>query len=294
MVEPKKIKVGIIGTGNIGTDLLYKVQRSPFLVCGMFAGRNADSEGIARARQMGVLTSTDSCSALVNDPECCEIVFDATTAQSHYEHAPILERLGKFTLDLTPAKVGTMCIPVLNLGAALETRNVNLVTCGGQTTVPMACAIMQVHPETEYIEVVGSIASFSAGQGTRSNIEEYLQTTTEALKNFSGVPRAKAILILNPAEPPILMHNTIYASIPYPDLGRLKEAVDAMAKKVQEYVPGYRVIMGPTLDKGRVVVTVEVKGRGDFLPTYAGNLDVITCAAVKVAEEYAKKKLFSI
>lgn len=287
----KKVKVGIIGTGNIGSDLLYKVVRSEVLECGIFTGRNKDSEGIARAKAMAVPTSFDSLQAIINNPDCCDIVFDTTSAAYHAEHAVILKKIGKFTIDLTPSRIGMMCVPVINLAEALEATNVNLITCGGQTLIPIAKAIMDVHPETKYIEVVGSIASKSAGSGTRANIEEYVQTTTDALKTFSGVPAAKAILILNPAEPPILMHNTLYALIPEPNVAALTKKINEVVSAIQQYVPGYRLAMGPIVEKGKVTVTIEVVGRGDFLPAYAGNLDIITCAAIRVAEEYARKKV---
>jgi acetaldehyde dehydrogenase len=285
-----KLRVGIIGTGNIGSDLLFKVLRSPLLTCGLFTGRNKDSEGIARARALGIPTSFDSIKAIVDHPERIDIAIDTTTAASHVEHAAILKKLHTFVIDLTPSRLGYLCVPAINLDTALTKENVNLVTCGGQTLIPIAKAIMDVHPDTAYIEMVGSIASKSAGPGTRANIEEYILTTTSALKEFSGVPRAKAILILNPAEPPILMHNTLYAEIPNPNIEALQERIAAVARDIQSYVPGYRVAIGPMIERGRVVVMVEVVGRGDFLPAYAGNLDIITCAAVRVAEAYAQHR----
>lgn len=286
----EKVKVAIIGTGNIGSDLLSKVERSLYLRCGLFAGRNQDSEGIRRAKQLKVAVSYDSIKAIEKDPGCCDIVFDATNAESHKEHAVILKRLGKFVIDLTPSRIGELCVPLININQALRADNVNLITCGGQSVIPIAKAIMEVHPETKYIEVVGSIASRSAGPGTRSNIEEYIQTTTRAIEIFSGVPKAKAILILNPAEPPILMHNTIYAQIEHPDLKVLKRKINSVVKTIQTYVPGYRIAAGPLIERGNVMVIIEVVGQGDYLPAYAGNLDIITCAAIKVAEEYAIKK----
>ncbi len=286
-----KIKVGIIGTGNIGSDLLFKIQKSAVLTCGLFTGRNADSEGIKRAKELGVPTSADSIRAIERDPDSCDIVFDATSAKNHLEHAPILEQLGKFVIDLTPSRIGTMCIPVLNTGQALSSQNINLVTCGGQACVPLAKVIMETHPDTTYIEIVGSIASKSAGSGTRANIEEYMLTTKRALEEFAGVPKAKAILVFNPAEPPVLMHNTIYASIPNPNVELLKERIYKMADLIRGYVPGYKVTYGPIVDRGRVVITVQVIGSGDFLPPYAGNLDIITGAAIRVAEDYAESIL---
>jgi acetaldehyde dehydrogenase len=286
----KRTKVGIIGTGNIGTDLLLKLERSPYLECGMFAGRNPESKGISIAAKLGVPTSFESVRAIENDPLCCEIVFDATSAKVHQYNAPILKKLGKFVVDLTPSQIGEMCVPVINLDEALQYDNVNTITCGGQATIPLAYAIACVHPETKYIETVSSIASKSAGAGTRNNIDEFTQTTHQALSRFSGIKRTKSIIILNPAEPPIIMRNTIYALIDNPDMDAIAKAIKDMESKIQEYVPGYRVIVGPVLEGGRVVTSIEVKGLGDYLPAYSGNLDIITCAAIKIAEEYANRK----
>lgn len=287
----KKVKVGIIGTGNIGTDLLIKVLRSNILECGIFAGKNPDSTGIKLAKSLGVKISFNSIGAIQDNPNCCEIVFDATSAKVHLNNAPILKQLGKFTIDLTPSQIGKMCVPVINLAECLNCDNVNLITCGGQAVTPIVYAIMKVHPETEYIEVVASIASKSAGSGTRANIDEYTQATKDAIVNFTGVLRAKAIIVLNPAEPPILMHNTIYAKIQKPRIGQIATEVMAMVKKIQKYVPGYKIVLGPVVENNRVTTMVEVIGLGDFLPKYSGNLDIITCAAVNVAEEFAKKKI---
>ncbi|MFA6547752.1 MAG: acetaldehyde dehydrogenase (acetylating) [Candidatus Magasanikbacteria bacterium] len=286
-----KIKVAIIGTGNIGSDLLLKVQKSKYLTCGLFTGRSADSQGLKRAKEMGVPTSTNSIQAIIDNPESCEIVFDATSAKNHLEHAPILKKLGKFVIDLTPSRIGQMCVPAINPDIAFAVDNVNMVTCGGQACIPLAKVIMDTHPDTEYIEVAGSIASKSAGAGTRANIEEYMQTTKNALEEFSGVKKAKVILVFNPAEPPVNMHNTIYATIPNLNIDLLKEKIESKIEEIKKYIPGYKLTLGPVLDKGRVVMMVQVIGSGDFLPPYAGNLDIITCAAVHVAEEYAYYKL---
>ncbi|MEK7618165.1 MAG: acetaldehyde dehydrogenase (acetylating) [Patescibacteria group bacterium] len=291
MEKNRKIKVGIIGTGNIGTDLLFKVQRSKYLECAIFTGRRPDSTGIARAKAMGINTSIDSVKAIEDNPDICEVVFDSTSAKGHLENAPILKKLGKFVIDLTPSRVGQMCVPALDLRSALKQDNINLVSCGGQACVPIAKAIMEVHPETKYIEVVGSIASKSAGMGTRSNIDEYIQTTRDAIEFYSGVPEAKAILILNPAEPEVWMHNTVYAVIENPNLEKLKQKISQVERQIQEYVPGYRVVLGPVYENGRLIVMSQVEGAGDFLPKYSGNLDIITSAAVRVAEEYAKNKV---
>ncbi len=290
----KKIKVGIIGTGNIGSDLLIKVQRSKILECGIFSGQNPDSEGIKRAKQMGVPTSFLSIKAIENNPDCCEIVFDSTSAEAHELHAPILRKLKKFTIDMTPSGIGKMCIPSINLEECLEENEVNMVSCGGQATTPLILAIMKVHPETGYVEIVSSISSKSAGMGTRDNIDEYTQTTGEGIRYLTNVPQSKAIIILNPGEPPILMHNTIYARIENPKLDALADEIKSVVKKIQKYVPGYKLILGPVYENNRVTTMIEVVGRGDFLPVYAGNLDIINCAAIEVAEEYARKKLLKV
>ncbi len=286
----KKLKVGIIGTGNIGTDLLIKVQRSEVLECAVFSGRDSESKGIKKAKAMNIRTSVDSIRAIQDDPDCCDIVFDATSAKDHPYHASVLKKLGKYTIDLTPSQVGKMCVPVINLKECLDVDNVNLVTCGGQAALPIAYAIMKIHPEAQYIEIVASISSKSAGPGTRINIDEFTQTTRDAISSFTGVPKAKAIIILNPAEPPVLMHNTIYAKIENPKIAEINSEVMNIAREIQRYVPGYKVTLEPVSENQRVTTMVEVTGLGDFLPKYSGNLDIITCAAVKIAEEYARQR----
>jgi len=280
------MNIGILGSGNIGTDLLVKIQRSETLKCSIFSGIRDDSPGIAKAKKMGIKTSTKSIGAIEN----CDIVFDATSAKAHLTHAPILKKLGMFAIDMTPSRYGKMCIPILNLEECLKETNVNMVTCGGQATTPIVKAIMTVHPETKYIEVVASIASKSAGIGTSNNIDEYTQTTGDVLEELGTAPKAKAIIILNPAEPPITMHNTIYAKIEKPNITQLIKEVKQTVKEIQKYVPGYKLVIPPTYEKqeGRVTTMIQVTGLGDYLPKYAGNLDVINCAAVAVAEEYAR------
>jgi acetaldehyde dehydrogenase (acetylating) len=282
-----KAKVAIIGTGNIGADLLVKIQRSSLLECTLFAGRNIDSPGIRFAANLGIRVSDKSINAIIDDPDCCDIVFDATSASIHLVHAPILKKLSKFTIDLTPSLVGEMCIPVLNLEECLSKDNVNMVTCGGQATVPIASAISRVHPGIQYFEIVASISSKSAGPGTRANIDEFTQTTKDALIRFTGVENAKAMIILNPAEPPILMHNTIYALATDPDMPAICASVKDMENRIREYVPGYRVTLAPVYENGRITTMITVLGNGDYLPKYSGNLDIITCAAVQTAEKYA-------
>jgi len=285
----KKVNVAIIGTGNIGCDLLIKINRSKTLKCNRFIGQNKESEGIKMAKGLGIETSFDSINEIIKNPDCCDIVFDATSADAHRIHAPILKKLNKFVIDMTPSKIGEMCVPVINLEKCLKKKNVNMITCGGQATTPIVSAIMKIHPETKYIEIVSSISSKSAGIGTRNNIDEYTQTTAEALKTLTGVPKSKAIIILNPAEPPILMHNTIYAQIDNPKINQLKIEIKSIVNQIQKYVPGYKLTLEPLFENNRLITMIEVVGRGDFLPTYAGNLDIINCAAINVAESYARK-----
>ena len=285
-----KVKVGIIGTGNIGSDLLVKVMRSDVLECGIFAGHSPESQGIARARKMGVPVTYNSIQYIEEHPDCCQIVFDATSAKVHEKNAPILFGLGKYTIDLTPAHIGPFCVPQVNLDMAMEQTNVNCVTCGGQATVPLAKAINDV-AKVKYLEIVATIASKSAGIGTRNNIDEFTQATKEALIEIARIEKAKAIIILNPAEPPITMHNTVYAMIDNPNMDEICKAVGRVEKELQKYVPGYKVVLGPIYENGRVTTSIEVTGSGDYLPAYAGNLDIITCAAVEIAENYARRKL---
>lgn len=287
--SPKqKLKVAILGSGNIGTDLLVKVLRSSHLECAVFIGRNMSSAGMAKAQSLGVPVSAESIGYLENHPECCDLVFDATSAKDHEVHAPILEKLGKIAIDLTPARVGPMCVPAVNMKEALQFRNVNMVTCGGQASIPIAHVMGQTQADIDYIEVISSIASRSAGPATRANLDEYIHTTESGVKAFSGARRTKAILNLNPAQPCINMQTTIFCKVANPDIEKLTVAVKGMVQTIQAYVPGYELLVGPTVENGRIVVMVRVKGLGDYLPAYAGNLDIINCAAVATAEEYAK------
>lgn len=284
----EKLKVAIIGTGNIGADLLMKLQRSEFLECSRFIGKNANSANLQMARNMGIHVSDKSIRELLDHPDCCDIVFDATSANAHVIHAPILERLGVFTIDLTPSQIGKPCVPEINYEECLNEKNINLITCGGQTTIPIANAISKICPKIQYIETVSTIASKSAGMGTRDNIDEFIETTSGALRNFTGVERTKSILILNSAQPPINMRNTIYIQVDDPPMDEIKRVVKRIEKRMQEFVPGYQVIVPPTFIDGIVAVTIQVKGKGDYLPEYSGNLDIITCAGVEMAERYAR------
>lgn len=279
-----KVKVGIIGPGNIGTDLMYKVMRSQNLQMHAMTGI-MESEGIKRAANLGFKTSIEGVHAVADDPEI-KIVFDATSASAHLENAPILKSAGKVVFDMTPAAIGPFVVPCVNLDKLMHVDNFNMVTCGGQATIPIAYAINEV-ADSEYTEIVACISSKSAGPGTRANIDEFTQTTAKALKVVGGADRSKAIIVLNPAEPPLMMSNTIYSIIKKPNESAIIEAVDAMVKKVQEYVPGYSLRVPPIVDGNKVTVIVEVEGAGDFLPTYSGNLDIINAAAVAAAEKVA-------
>jgi acetaldehyde dehydrogenase len=289
---PEKLRIAILGSGNIGTDLLIKSLRSPFLDCTLFAGRNLSSPGMVKANSLGVKISDQGIDGILRASDQWDLMFDATSAVDHVRHWSLLEKLGKMVIDMTPARVGEMCIPAINLKECLQYRNINMVTCGGQASTPIAYAISQAHSEIEYIEVVSSIASRSAGPATRLNIDEYIETTEKALKVFSHAQRTKTILILNPAQPCIDMQTTVFASVKQPNLEKLQSTVKEIVGRIQAYVPGYQLLVPPVFENNRIVVMIKVQGLGDYLPRYAGNLDIINCAALAVAEEYAKERSF--
>ncbi|HEU4701020.1 MAG TPA: acetaldehyde dehydrogenase (acetylating) [Conexibacter sp.] len=282
------MRVAIIGTGNIGTDLLLKVQRSPWLECALFSGRNLASAGMRTARDLGVPVSDRSIDAVVEAAGELDLVFDATSALDARRHWELLEPRGVPVIDLTPAKLGELCIPALNLADCAQQPNLCMVTCGGQAAVPLAACVAATHAHVEYVEIVSTSASRSVGPATRINIDEYLGTTEAAVRKFTGVGRAKTILIVNPSNPPITMQNTVFAQTDEADLGALTAAVEQMVARVQRYVPGYRLVVPPLYEGGRIAMTVQIRGAGDYLPAYAGNLDIITCAAVAAAEERAR------
>ncbi|NLL18334.1 MAG: acetaldehyde dehydrogenase (acetylating) [Clostridia bacterium] len=282
-----KVKVGIIGSGNIGTDLLYKLRRSELLTPELVVNI-IESPGIERAKSMGVRTSIEGVTAILQEDDI-KVVFDCTSAAAHLAHAPLLKEKGKFAIDLTPAAVGPYCVPAVNMtDELLELDNVNLVTCAGQATVPIVSAINEV-ADVAYVEIVSSISSKSAGPGTRQNIDEFTVTTSKALKEVAGADEAKVIIVLNPAEPPIFMRNTIYTRVKNPDITVIKEAVYKMTGKIKKYVPGYNILLEPIIQDDIVTTMIQVEGLGDYLPVYSGNLDIITCAAVNIAEAYALK-----
>lgn len=280
-----KVKVAIIGPGNIGTDLMYKIFRSKHLELALMAGIY-ESEGIKRARSLGVKTSINGVNAVLEE-EDIKIVFDATSAKSALQNAPLLKEAGKICIDLTPAAVGPYVVPCVNLDKVKAEPNLNMVTCGGQATVPIVYAINRV-AGASYAEIVSCIASKSAGPGTRQNIDEFTQTTAKALEVVGGAKKGKAIIVLNPAEPPLMMTNTIYVKVENPDEQAIQVSVESMVKEIQQYVPGYKLRVPPLLDGDKVTTIIEVEGAGDFLPKYAGNLDIITAAAVATAEKLAE------
>ncbi len=304
--------VAIIGSGNIGTDLLIKVKRlSETLHVTAMAGIDPDSDGLARARRLGVATTHEGVDGLVRMPEFAdvELVFDATSAAAHLRNDRVIREHGRTMVDLTPAAIGPYVIPVVNLGEHLDATNVNLVTCGGQATVPMVAAVSRVAP-VAYAEIVASIASRSAGPGTRANIDEFTETTARAIEVIGAAERGKAIIVLNPAEPPLIMRDTVFCLVEE-ELGSLDESavrrsVAAMVAEVQGYVGGYRLkqevqfdavdeayvpALGRPLRGTRITILLEVSGAGHYLPEYAGNLDIMTSAALRTAERLVAERI---
>ena len=288
----QKTRVALIGSGNIGTDLLYKALRSPLLEPVWMVGVDPASEGLARAREKGLRTTHKGLAGLMPHlvDDRVRIVFDATSAYAHKVHAPLLAAAGVIAVDLTPAALGPYCVPPVNLQAHVGSRalNVNLVSCGGQATIPMVAAVSRVQP-VEYGEIVATVASRSIGPGTRQNIDEFTRTTAAGVEQVGGARRGKAIIVVNPADPPIIMRDTVHCLTDAPpDEAAITESVLAMVREVQRYVPGYTLKNGPVFDGRRVSIYLEVAGIGDYLPRYAGNLDIMTAAAVRTGELFAE------
>ena len=296
-----KATAAIVGPGNIGTDLMFKLQRSDNIEVRYMIGVDAKSDGLARARARGVETSHEGVDWLLNLPDADkpDLVFEATSAYAHKANAPRFEAAGIQAVDLTPAAIGPFVCPPVNLDVNVNAPNVNMITCGGQATIPIVAAVSRIVP-VEYAEIVASISSKSAGPGTRANIDEFTETTSYAIEKVGNAGRGKAIIILNPVEPPMIMRDTVFCSIPAEcDHDAISASIHDMVKKVQEYVPGYTLRAEPQFDDpreiwngfARVAVFLEVLGNGDYLPTYSGNLDIITAAAAQIGEVMAKAKL---
>jgi acetaldehyde dehydrogenase len=283
----EKIGVAVIGPGNIGMDLVFKLLSSEVIRVDKVVGIYPESSGLRLAERLGLPTTHKGVEDILNNRDI-KIVFDATSAEGHRHNAPLLKAAGKFVIDMTPAALGLFVVPAVNPSIDIDLMNVSMVTCGGQATVPIVFALSR-ESRVLYAEIVATIASRSAGPGTRSNIDEFTQTTAQALESVGKSGRGKAIIILNPAEPPIKMRDTIYARVEAPDLGRITKSVDDMVQVVQRYVPGYRLNIPPMIDGERVTVMLEVCGEGAYLPEYAGNLDIMTAAAKAVGEQCARR-----
>jgi len=282
-----KVRTAIVGSGNIGTDLLYKLVRSPLLDVQWMVGIDPASDGLARARRLGVEASAEGIDWLLSRDAGPQLVFEATSAKVHAANAPRYREAGIRAIDLTPAAVGPYVIPPVNLLEHLDAVNINLITCGGQATIPMVYAVSRV-TRVDYAEIVATVASVSAGPGTRANIDEFTRTTARGVSTLGGAARGKAIIVLNPADPPIVMRDTIFCAIgPDADSDAIAASIDDVVAEVQQYVPGYRLRSAPQFDEGRVAIFIEVEGAGDYLPPYAGNLDIMTATAVRVGEQVA-------
>lgn len=287
----KKIKCALIGPGNIGTDLLMKLQRSPLLEPVWMVGIDPESDGLKRAREMGIKTTAEGVDGLLPfvKEDGIQIAFDATSAYVHAENSRKLNELGVLMIDLTPAAIGPYCVPSVNLSekVAEKAMNVNMVTCGGQATIPMVAAVSRVQA-VSYGEIVATVSSRSVGPGTRKNIDEFTRTTSGAVEKIGGAQKGKAIIVINPAEPPLIMRDTIHClTVDAPKKEEIEASVQDMIKEVQKYVPGYKLVNGPVIDGNRVSIYMEVEGLGDYLPKYAGNLDIMTAAAARTAEMFA-------
>jgi len=285
-----KLKAAIIGSGNIGTDLMVKLGRSEHLELTAVIGIDPQSDGLRRAKEAGYAGVDTGIDGFLADPTLeADIIFDATSAKAHIYNDKVCQERGIKMIDLTPAAIGPYVSPAVNIDEHLNKNNINMITCGGQATIPMVAAINRV-ANVVYGEIVATISSKSAGPGTRANIDEFTETTSQAIEVVGGADKGKAIIILNPAEPPIMMRNTVYALVEEGKMNEqaIRESIAEMEKTVQSYVPGYHLRTEPIFEGNKVTVLIEVRGAGDYLQEYSGNLDIMTSAAVRVAEEFAK------
>jgi acetaldehyde dehydrogenase (acetylating) len=278
------IRAGIIGTGNIGTDLLLKILKTNFITPVIFAGRRMDSEGIKIAQSKGIKVTDKGIQYFIDNPNCCDVVYDCTSAADAKEHAQIFSNQGIKVIDLTPAKVGPLCVPSINSKVILDSGNVNMITCGGQASMPMLNLISKYCDKLDYIEIVSQIASKSAGMATRINIDSYIHTTEMAIKQFTKCDNCKVILNLNPAEPCVDMQTTMFLKFQNIDFEDLVEEIYKKIKELKTYIPHYELVLPPVINDDILVLSIKVKGTGDYLPEYAGNLDIINCAAIEVTK----------
>lgn len=281
------MRIGILGTGKIACDLLSKVIKSSNLECILFSGRRVDSDGILFAKQNNITTSTEGIKAILENPKKFDLVFDASSASAHLEHAEELKKCNLPVINLTPAPIGKFCVPAIDKIQLNQDKNISMITCGAQACIPVIHSILKMIKGIHYIETVTTISSKSAGIATRRNVSEYQEITESAIRYYSHCQKAKAILLLNPAEPPVIMQSTIYILAKNVDLSGMDVAIEKVAESIRSYVPGYKIVRKPILDSGRLVIMIHVLGSGDYLPTYAGNLDIITGNAIQLAANFA-------
>lgn len=278
------IKAGIIGTGNIGTDLLLKILKTNYIYPVIFSGRRMNSDGIKIAQNKGIQVTDQGINYFIDNPNCCDIVYDCTSAADAIQHAKIFKSQGIKVIDLTPAKVGPLCVPSINSSIILNQSNVNMITCGGQASMPMLNLISKYCNNLEYIEVVSQIASKSAGMATRVNVDSYIHTTERAIREFTGCNDCKVILNLNPAEPCVDMQTTMFIKFKTIDFNGLVKEIYNKVEELQKYIPYYELVLPPVINDDILVLSIKVKGSGDYLPEYAGNLDIINCAAIEITK----------
>ncbi|WP_344601770.1 acetaldehyde dehydrogenase (acetylating) [Sporichthya brevicatena] len=305
MTPSSELRCAVVGSGNIGTDLIAKLLRTPGLEPAALIGIDPDSEGLTWAAARDVVATADGVDWLRRHHDEVDLVMEATSAGAHRANATLYAELGLQCIDLTPAKLGPGCVPPVNLNVALDAPDINLISCGGQATIPVVAAVGAVTP-VPYAEIVATIASKSAGPGTRASIDEFTVTTAGGVAEIGGAERSKAVIVLNPADPPVLMRNTVFCAVPADaDHDKIVASIEEMQSRVAEYVPGYRLTAAPSFSSdvlrfpgwssdvslNRLAVSIEVEGAGDTLPTYAGNLDIITCAAVRLAQEIRAHRL---